>query len=87
MEQNEIWGLPTIGVPLNHLILDGIFPYKTSSYGGYPHSRKPPYWEVVMMGYDGIQAFQTRGYLMGLNHIKPRKMIKFHGILPKKHVS
>ena len=35
------WWFPKIGVPLNHQFLDGIFPYKRSSYGGTPIYRTP----------------------------------------------
>ena len=47
---DEAWGTPmtqetsvsTSGTPSSHPFLDGIFPYKPTSYWGTPHFRKPP---------------------------------------------
>ena len=37
----SIWGFPKIGLPPNHPFLDGIFPYKPSSYWGTPINGNP----------------------------------------------
>ena len=45
----HIWWFPEMGVPPNHPFLDGIFPYKPTSYWGYPHGYgNPPYLETTI---------------------------------------
>ena len=60
---------PNRGTPYHHPFLDGILPYKPSSYWGYPHLWKAPnveiwrFWRVQACSTRRLQRTATRGGL------------------------